>query len=301
MRLVCGIEIGGVWYNHASLRSIDEIKKRIFDVFDNAEMTTARIVEELCKITIDKIYPHEIGEPEKPRMEEGINITPAQILDLKFYEGWIIGFETMKALKNNEFFAFPESFRCDRCSQYQDTFVTKIESWQKLIDDGILEITYLYSPEEIRWKHELPVPVEMSDKGSKRGTEIFEIEREYLSIQQMKQIQSDPELNASPMKKIYAYIDQSISSIPGFSRSDLNIYVKRNLHDSFTAKYLSHYDNIDELQNAPKVGFDGSYRHVACEKCGAELGRSVSGGLDFTNFFDFLVPRKSNRNLMAQM
>lgn len=296
MRLFCGIEIGETWYNHASLKPIDEIKGKLISAFDNTELTTGRIVEEMCSLAVDRVYPHIPGDPSKADEEMGVALTPAQILELKMDDGFSIGFELIKGLKRDEYFTFSESFRCDMCSRVRESYTTVEESWQRLIDDGFIEVVYLDSPEGLKWEHSLPVLVQFSESGQMKGMTIDKITREKLSIYQVKQIQSDAEFD-TPIKRSFAYIDQSICAIPGFAPKDLNVYVKRNLRSSFARKYLSHYDNLEELQKTPIVGFNGDYRHVACKDCGREIGREVSGGLDFTNFFECLIPRRSRRNL----
>ena len=71
-----------------------------------------------------------------------------------------------------------------------------------------------------------------------------------------------------------------IRSIDGMGLAEINKFVKRNLSDSFTKKYIIHQEDIEAMNETPQIGLDASERDICCSNCREKIG----GYLDFTNF-----------------
>jgi hypothetical protein len=124
-----------------------------------------------------------------------------------------------------------------------------------------------------------------------------ELVMEPVTISEMQKLVKIQTLTENEGLMLCAIWDTRIKEIKGLSQRELNI-LKRNPRDSFTRKYLIHKDDIDAISTDDRltIGMQPQYRTISCEYCYAEIG----GGLDFTNFFDFIVPKKSSRNTLQR-
>ena len=73
-----------------------------------------------------------------------------------------------------------------------------------------------------------------------------------------------------------------------------DVFLHRFFFPSFCKKYLVEAEDVEAMEESDeenKVGLDATYRSVNCTHCNSEIG----GSLDFTNFFQAMLSKKSSR------
>jgi hypothetical protein len=281
-RLYAGIVRDGVWYNHAQTKDIVGGALAVLDGPDRKG--TSRLLN-LIKGSCDKLFTEDGTEYE---------LKDHDYFDLKVEDGWKIAMEAIKQFTGKEYPIFEEYFFCKVCSTPGNERYTKLEeSWFKLIEDGWIEEHYLESPKEARWLTELPTGIELTGNRAIQGGLFKKIYREPITLGEMLKLQNIPQLMDSEASLTYAVWDAQIKGIDGLTDKDLTVYVKRNPKDSFCKKHLKNAEDIEAMEDQPKLGIDATYRPVTCKHCHSDIG----GYLDFTNFFSFLSSKKSYRSI----
>ncbi|MDA3900066.1 MAG: hypothetical protein PF637_06055 [Spirochaetes bacterium] len=284
-RLYAGIEIDGDWYNYATLK--DEIEGGTLSLLDSEDHSTSKKMKLMIGKSVDKLYTENGQE---------IEIKENQLGYIKLVDGWKFGMEIRKLVERTDYPTFQESFFCQNCSRpKRERYTVVEESWNRLIEDGILFEHYLTDPLQMRWETVLPRPVTLSSKGVSGGKTIEVITRELLNLDDLARIEATPELLVSEASYVYAIWDSEIQYIEGFEKRDMNVYVKNDLTNSFSRRYITNDENIDAMSERIEIGLDGTYRNIKCEVCGKSISGKDMGGLVFTNFFDFIMRKKSPR------
>lgn len=277
-RLYVGLVRNNVWYNHAE---VEEMKGGTLAVLDTIDKSGAARLLNLVKASLKKIYT------EDGKVRE---LTEADYQDIKVVDSWKIAYEAMKNHLGVPNPIIVEYFFCKRCSSSGNERYTKVEeSWQELIDKGFIDEHYFDSGNCSVWVT-LPVGINIPQSSAQlMGGAFNRIRIEPLTLGELVKITNTPTLSDTEAGLIYAQWDLQIKEIEGLSERELNIYVKRDLRDSFSRKYISHVDDIEVVERAFNLGIDASMRSVSCQFCHAEVG----GYLDYTNFFAFLFPKRS--------
>jgi hypothetical protein len=279
-RLYGGIERNGKWYNHAELEKLTGTTLAMLDLPDQ---TSVALLLNIIKNCLKKVFTAS---------GEAFELRESDYLDIFFNDAWRICYELMKVVNHNEHTVIPEYFMCPRCSKMGDERYTKVEEcWQDLIDKGLMDEHFFESFEQVRMPIKLAHGLEIPDIGNMKGGLFKEIVMTPRTIGEVLDVVHTPGCLENHARMVFAMWDIGIKEVKGLSMKELNI-LKRNLADSFTKKYITSNDDLDILNDAiPKFGIDASPRRVNCKVCGGQIG----GFLDFTNFFDFLFSRKSNR------
>jgi hypothetical protein len=280
-RLYIGLEREGKWFNYAEINSVTGGALAVLDGTDKSG--AARFIN-LFKKSMPFLYT---GDGESYEMKE------EDFKDIYMEDAWKAGREAMKIIANKDSFIFNENFFCSVCSIPGMEKYTEInEDWDKLIEEGILDEIYLNNLEDKYYTTSLPVGVELPSLNQFVGGTFKEIKRRPLTLEDMAKIQKNAFARQSEANMFCAMWDASIVEITGLTARDINVFVKRNSQDSFCKKYLIHSDDITEMKmSEPIIGINAEYRTVTCKSCGSEIG----GYLDFTNFFQSLLPTKSSR------
>ena len=281
-RLYAGIVRNGKWFNHAVVHPL--IGGTMVMLDSNDKSGAARLLN-LMKGSIEAFYTEE-GEEYKLQSQD--------YLDIKAVDTWKIGYEVIKLVTGETHPIITENFYCPRCSRPKYEHYTEVkESWQTLIDKGLILEIFLQDPKEVKFKIELPEPVIVEGGKMTVGGEFNELVMQLVTLGDMLKIQKDPNAMATEANLTYATWDKAIVNIPGITEKDLNIL--RMLDDTyFTKKYITSQRNHDAINQAWDdniPGIDAFKRSVMCTNCGAEIG----GYLDFTNFFSPLLPKRTDR------
>ena len=282
-RLYCGIVIEGKWYNHFTLK---KIKGGTLAILDGADKSGAAKLLNIVKGAIDKLYTADGGSE--------LELNDSQFLELKMADGWKIALEVIKMMKNEEYPKMRENFFCPTCSTPKNERYTELnESWHKLIEDGIIEEHFIDKPEDLGFWVELPIGLEIPAIGSKfLGGTFKKVKRETISFKDALRMSNTPSVMDSESRAVYAHWDLEIVAIEGIDQANINRMIKNNIADSFTQKYLTEQEDIDEMRDSVvKIGLAAEDRPVSCKFCHSQIG----GYLDFTNFFAFLFPKKSTQ------
>lgn len=214
--------------------------------------------------------------------------------DIRVMDTWKIGYEAIKLKTGEDYPVIPESFFCGRCSQPKREQYTNVsESWQKLIEDGIIDEIFLLNP-DVTFEVELPDVIELQPSKTFMGGKFSTITMQHIGLGDMLRIHRSASAMSSEANMIRATWDAAIVGIPGLSDSDFN-RIKKIPDQSFSAKYLSTDANqvaVEQAMEKNLVGLDPWRRIIYCSNCGNEL----RDGLDYTNFFSPLLPKKSNRS-----
>ncbi len=284
VRLYVGLVRDGKWFNYVNM---EEILGGGLAVLDGADKSGAARLLNLIR--------HAVKTLSTSNGEEYI-LQEKDYLALKHEDCWKIGLECMKQFTGLNNPKFEEYFYCKVCSRQGLERYTKVEeSWFDLIEKGWVDEHFLDNPEEISYWTELPVGIEIEGGRAYQGGHYTRIRRESLSIGALISLASIQEAQQSEAHTLYHTWDAQITEIDGMSERDFNSLVKRNQRDSFTKKYLMHNDDLEAManeENQSKIGIDASFRPVQCENCHTNIG----GYLDFSNFFQLLLPRKSSQN-----
>jgi len=282
-RLYCGLVRDGVWYNYAEVKPIEG---GILSIMDGLDKSGAGYMLKVVEGSIDRLYSKD--------GEESYDLRSEDYADLKGRDGWKICEEAGKLYLGKDKIVFDEYFFCHVCSTSRNEKYTHVqESWQDLVRKGLIDEVYLEDPSQFQWSTILPIPIEVKtiDNQVKGGT-FTEIKRELLSIGQMIRLSKDNWASQTEANMLCATWDAEIVEVVGLDQRELNI-LKRNNQENFSKKYLKDQANIDMMLNTDrKVGYQAEFRKVSCKHCRNEIG----GYLDFTNFFSFLSPKKSNQS-----
>jgi hypothetical protein len=282
IRLYAGLIRNNKWYNYVKLKNLEGGALVLLDTNDNS--STARLIN-LMRESVDSLYDKD---GNKYTMQDD------DFLDLNVDDSWKIGYEQIKSTTRQEFPVIEENFLCRRCSTYDVLQYTRVnESWQKLIDKGLIDEVFLDEPKfEFTIKFENPIIIE--GVGKIAGGIFEEIVMKYLTLGDMLSLQKDKLANESEANRTYSGWDKSIVKINGIPEKDLNT-LKRLPGTFFSKKYLNSTENINavcEGVHLNRIGVIADDRKIYCKNCNEEIG----GSLDYTNFFSPLSPRISTQN-----
>jgi len=281
-RLYCGISRDGKWFNQAE---VEPLTGGILSMLDGAEKSGAARLLNLMKGSVKTLYTEEGDEYQ---------LKPSDYEDFRVMDTWKIGYEAIKLRTGEKYPIIPESFFCGRCSQPKREQYTDVEeSWEKLIEDGMIDEIFLQS-DDITFDVELEEPIEIPAGKTFPGGTYHVITMQHISLGDMLRLHRDAEAMSSEANMIRATWDAAIIKIKGMSEADFN-RIKRIPGQSFAKKYLGSEANQNAIEKAMDenvVGLDAWRRVVYCKNCGKEL----RDGLDYTNFFSPLLPKKSVRN-----
>jgi|GEM_PF-1683248 hypothetical protein len=288
-KLYLGIQKEGKWYNYSE---IHPIKGSSLSIYDTGDKTGAARFLKLIKGSMDTVYT-ESGESYDLRDEDYLNIYSE--------DAWKIGYEAIKVRTGNPYPIIPENFFCNVCSRANEERYTPVnESWQKLIDDGLIDEYYAEGP-ECEFKVELPNSIIVDPSRTIIGGEFKEIIMKPITLRQMMEIHKNPVAINTEANMVFATWDMMITKVPGLSEKDLNI-LKRTPESFFTKKYVIDDDNFNAILKAiaeNSYGVDASDRKVYCRYCGNSVFRNNEGkeigSLDHTNFFSPLLPKTYSR------
>jgi len=279
-QLYCGITRGNKWYNHAIVKPLTG---GVIAMLDGAEKTGAARLLNLIKGTVSSFFTED---------NEEYVLKPQDYEDIKVIDTWKIGYENIKLKTGETHPIIPESFYCNRCSRPKMEQYTDVnESWQTLIDTGIIDEIFLRNS-DVTFDVELPDPIDIQSNKTMAGGVFKTITMQHISIGDMLKIHRSQWAMASEANMIRACWDASIVKIHGMSEVDFN-RIKRVPEKSFSGTYLNtqaNQDAAEEAMAANLVGIDARDRVVYCKICGNE----IRDGLDYTNFFLPLLPKKSN-------
>jgi len=254
-------------------------------MLEGAEKTGAARLLNLMKGSVTSFFTED---------GEEYNLVPSDYEKIKIVDTWKIGYEAIKLRTGEEYPIIPESFYCRRCSHPKSEKYTDVsESWQKLIDDGLIDEIFLGEP-NFTYDVTLPEPFEIPAGKTFAGGKFNSITMQHLDLGDMLRLHRDQNAMSDEVNMIRATWDAAIIKIPGLSESDFN-RIKKIPGQSFSKKYLTSEENqvaIEEATSENAVGIDAWRRVIYCSNCGEEL----RGELDYTNFFSPLLPKKSNRN-----
>jgi len=281
-QLYCGLEREGEWFNYSEVHPLEG---GVLSMLEGAEKTGAARLLNLLKGSITSLFTEDGQE---------YVLAPKDFEDIKVVDSWKIGYEAIKLKTGEEQPIITEYFHCSRCSETKnEKYTRKDESWQKLIDDGLIDEFYLETSKD-SFEVELVDPIEIQPGKSFSGGTYRKIEMKQLSIGDMLRIHRSQEAMSSQANMIRATWDECIIRITGMSEADFN-RIKKIPGQSFSKKYLeteANYLAVEEEMDKNIVGVDAWRRIVYCDNCGMEIRE----GLDYTNFFSPLLPKKSTRN-----
>lgn len=288
-RLYIGFVRNSQWYNYTE---VHPIKGGSLSILDTGDKTGAARFLKLIKGSIDTVYT-ESGE--------AYDLKEGDYLDIYSEDAWKIGYEAIKIRTGTEYPIIQENFFCPTCSSLNNERYTLVnESWQELIDKGLIDEYYAESP-ECEFKVEFPIPIVVEPSRMLVGGEFNELIMKPLTLRQMLDIHKNQLAMETEANLIYASWDAKIIKVPGLSDKDLNI-LKRTPESFFTKKYIvdqENYDAIIEAETKNGYGIDATDRKVYCKKCGNSVfkdnrGKEI-GFLDQTNFFSPLLPKTYTR------
>lgn len=282
-QLYSGLVRNGKWYNYAE---VSPLPGGALALLEGGDKTGAAKTLNLVKGSITSLFDESGNE---------YVLTPKDYRDIKAVDSWKIGYEQIKLKTGESHPIFPEYFFCNVCSRPGDEKYTDIkESWQTLIDKGLIDEFYQEDMEE-NVEVNLPEPFTVEGNRTVVGGTFSKLIVRPITLGDMFTIHHDSNAMSDQANQIYATWDASIVEVCGMSETDFNI-IKRSSQTYFSKKYLNSDANIDAMINAfdsIKLGFDGKDRKVSCKYCGSEIG----GSLDFTNFFSLLLKKKSIQGL----
>jgi hypothetical protein len=280
-RLYCGLVRNGFWYNHAE---VHPLTGGVLAMLDGAEKTGAAKLLNLIKGSMTEIYSED---------GESYALKPSDYEDIKMLDSWKIGYEQIKLKTGETHPIIPESFLCTRCSLPRREQYTNVEvSWQELIDKGLIDEVFLDTP-QFTYEVKLPDPIEIQTMKTIAGGKFDTIVMQHLSLGDVLKIHRNQEAMSSEANMIFASWDAAIIEVKGMSERDFNL-IKRNPGQSFSKKYFStdaNQEAIEIAQDRNSVGIIADDRVVYCKNCGNEIRE----GLDYTNFFSLLLPKRSSR------
>lgn len=279
-RLYCGLIRNGEWYNYTEVNPL--IGGRLA-LLDTVEKTGSARLLALMKGSVSSFFTEE-GKEYILRPEDYDKIYVA--------DSWKIGYEQVKLKTGEQYPIITENFYCNRCSiPGRERYTEVNESWQKLIDDGLIDEFYLDS-EDTKFEVELPDPIVIPGGRSYSGGTFSKIIRRQLTLEDVSKIHKDPSAMETESNMIHASWDASIIEVVGLPSREFNI-IKRIPGEFFSKKYITistaNYDAMEIAEDQHAVGIVAIDRSISCRHCGAEIG----GYIDNTNFFSPLLPKKS--------
>lgn len=281
-RLYCGLVRNGEWFNYAE---VHPLTGGILAMLDGAEKTGAARLLNLTKGSVSSLFT-ENGEEYVLKNQD--------YEDLAIMDAWKIGYEQVKLRTGTTHPVIPENFYCPRCSMPKREQYTKVEeSWQDLIERGLIDEIFLETPDRT-FTVILPDPIEIQSMQTVRGGSYDTIVMRQITLGDTLKVYRNPEAMSSEANMTCAMWDMTIVEVKGMSERDFNV-IKRNPAQSFSKKYFNTDANQEAVQAAIEehsVGLDARFRIVYCQNCGNE----IQEGLDYTNFFSLLLPKKSTRN-----
>jgi hypothetical protein len=281
-RLYCGLVRNGSWYNYAE---VHPLTGGVLAMLDGGEKTGAARLLNLMKGSVKSFFTEDGQE---------YILQSSDYEDIKVMDSWKIGYEEIKLKTGETHPIIPESFLCTRCSLPRREQYTNVnESWQSLIEAGMIDEIFLDSPNDT-YEVTLPDPIEIQSMKTVAGGTFDTIVMRHATIGDMLRVHRSPEAMSSEANMICAMWDATIVEVKGMSQKDFNI-LKRNPAQSFSKKYFNtdaNQEAIEEAQEINNVGLSAKYRIIYCQNCGNEIRE----GLDYTNFFSLLLPKKLNRS-----
>lgn len=281
-RLYIGLVENGEWYNYAQNK---EIQGGVLSLLDTRNDSISERIKLLTENSLDCLYKGPDGEGE-------LKVTKEIVQRLKLDDAWKVSMEARKDFLGTDKPIIKESFLCHQCSvRGSEKYTTVEESWDELIDKGVMDEIYLDSSDCSR-KTVLPVGIKISGTKIVANGVYTTLTREPLTLGQFHKISQIEEIMSNKALFLGATWDAQVKEIEGMSDRDLNV-LKRNKKEPFTKKYLISKDDIDAMVDTFQIGIDPKFRTVTCRNCQSEIG----GGLDFTNFFDFIFPKSLNQSI----
>lgn len=278
-QLYVGLVRNGEWYNHAECVPL---QGGVLALLDSKGKTGGQRILQIVKSAVPSLYTAS-GKEYKMKEQD--------YFDFPFVDSQKVNRESMKLFSGEKHPTFDESFYCNRCSRAgRERYTTIKESWDLLIEKGQIDETYLKSPDEMRFRTELPVGIEVEPGKSVSGGIFNVILREHLTLGELIQVQDNSFAMETEANMACATWDLEIKEVEGMTERELNI-LRRNPKESFTKKYLVHQEDVDAMIETPEAGMNAEFRKVKCQHCGAEIG----GHLDFTNFFSFYTQKATAR------
>jgi len=281
-RLYCGIVKENKWFNYSE---VHPLQGGILAMLDGAEKTGASRLLNLMKGSVTSVFTED---------GEEYVLKPNDYEDLKVVDTWKIGYEQIKLKTGTDYPIIPESFYCGRCSQPKREQYTPVnECWQELIEQGLIDELFLEGS-DMTFEVELPDPIVIQSNKTNVGGTFRTIVMQHMSLGDMIKIHRSMDAMSSEANMIRATWDASIVKIPGMPDVDFN-RMKRTPGHSIAAKYLNtqaNQDAVEAVLTENMVGLDAKDRIIYCQNCGNEIRE----GLDYSNFFSPLLPKKSNRN-----
>lgn len=281
-RLYLGLVRDQKWFNHTEILPVEG---GTFAMLDTGDKSGVARFQKLIKGSIKSLYTDN--------GEDIYELKASDYGDIRAMDAWKIGYEQIKVTLGEEYPVIPENFFCPVCSRpKEERYTTVEESWQKLIDDGLIDEMYSDSPD---WNYEIELkePIVIPSSRTIMGGEFNTIVMQPLSLNDMMALQKNSMAMSTEANQIFASWDAGIVEVKGLSPKDLNI-LKRTPDTFFTKKYLSpkSYEDIEQAMAENIKGIDATDRKVYCKYCGTEIG----GYLDQTNFFSPLLPKPFTRN-----
>jgi hypothetical protein len=283
MQLYVGLKRNEKWYRNTDVSDIDGGGLAALDGVDKSG--AARLLNLLKKSII--YLENDAGE--------SYELNEHDYMDIYVVDAEKIARAAMKKINNVDKLVNPEFFYCHVCSHLGDEKYTKQEvDWDDLIAEGELFEYYLKEDEEPYFWTTLPDGFAIQQDRALVGGTFFEIKRELLTIGKMLKLQKNKTASESEANMIRYAWDAEIIEVKGMASRDFDLLVKKAVTDSFSKKYIRTQKDQDAMKEAEdefKVGLDAERRSVMCRICHEEIG----GYLDFTNFFQSLLPKSFTR------
>jgi hypothetical protein len=282
-RLYCGLIREGKWFNYSE---VNPLTGGVLALLDSVDKSGAARLLNLVKGSTCSYFTED---------DEEYKLKPEDYSHIYVADSWKIGYEQIKLTTGEDFPIIPENFYCSRCSlPNMERFTEVGESWQKLIDDGLIDEIFLNNM-DTTFDVELPDPIVIPAGRTIGGGTFTSITRRQLTLGDMQKVHKDPAAMSSEAAMIYSLWDASIVKISGMAEREFNI-LKRTPGESFSKKYIAgsqkNYDAMEDADIKNAVGIIAADRRVTCKFCGEEIG----GYIDSTNFFSPLLPKKSLRS-----
>lgn len=283
MQLYVGLKRNNKWYRNTEIQDIDGGG---LAVLDGADKSGAARLLNLMKKSI-KYLTNDA--------DERYELNEVDYFDLYVVDAWKIARHAMKKINNLEILKIVEFFYCPVCSHVGNEKYTKTEEdWDDLIEKGELFEYYLKDDEDPYYYCELQNGFTIQQDRVFSGGTFYKIKRELLTIGKMIKLEKNKWSSESEANMIFSIWDATIVEIPGMAPRDFDLLVRRNPMNSFCKTYIksqADQDAMKESEDSFKIGLDAALRSIMCKHCHEEIG----GYLDFTNFFQSLLPKSSTQ------
>ncbi len=282
-RLYVGLYREDKWFRHAEIKTI---RGGSLSFLDGADKTGAARVYNVLLNTVTTLYDENDEAYEMQDLDYG---------DIKVVDTWKICREALKQMNNTDTFSFAEYFFCHVCSNIgAERYTSVTEDWDQLIEEGFIDEFFLEGDETPDFWTKLPLGISIQGTKNIRGGEFTKLKRTLLDIGDLLKIQKNQWATKSEANMICAVWDATIVEIEGMPERDFNVLVRRGHNESFCKNFLVNQEDINAMEEADEkvqVGMDARDRSVSCSYCREEIG----GYLDFTNFFQSLLSKKSSQ------